>query len=99
MRKKPPHRISFQNRDDIIDLPNLIEVQIKSYDQFLQADTLPHERENFGLQEVFTELFPIRSYDEKTTLEYLSYTLGVPKRKNVFAEESPTVSHSRFVSV
>jgi DNA-directed RNA polymerase subunit beta len=79
MRKKPPHRISFQNREEIIDLPNLIEVQIKSYDQFLQADTLPHERENVGLQEVFTELFPIRSYDEKTTLEYLSYSLGVPK--------------------
>ena len=79
MRKKPPHRVSLQDRDEIIDLPNLIEVQIKSYDQFLQADVLPHERINMGLQEVFTELFPIRSYDEKTTLEFMSYSLGVPK--------------------
>ncbi|MGB7128664.1 MAG: DNA-directed RNA polymerase subunit beta [Candidatus Rhabdochlamydia sp.] len=79
MLKRPPHRVSFQDRKEIIDLPNLIEIQIKSYSQFLQADKLPHERENVGLQEVFTEIFPIKSYDEKTILEYISYTLGVPK--------------------
>jgi len=79
MLKKPPQRISFQEQREIIDLPNLIEIQEKSYRQFLQSDNLPHERENMGLQEVFTEIFPIRSYDEKTTLEYLSYSLGVPK--------------------
>ncbi|MFI0478944.1 MAG: hypothetical protein ACH349_07555, partial [Candidatus Rhabdochlamydia sp.] len=79
MLKRPPHRVSFQDRKEIIDLPNLIEIQIKSYSQFLQADKLPHERENIGLQEVFTEIFPIKSYDEKTILEYISYTLGVPK--------------------
>lgn len=71
--------MSFQDRKEIIDLPNLIEIQIKSYSQFLQADKLPNERENIGLQEVFTEIFPIKSYDEKTILEYISYTLGVPK--------------------
>lgn len=79
MLKRPPQRVSFKNREEIIDLPNLIEIQIKSYSQFLQADKLPHERENVGLQEVFTEIFPIKSYDEKTVLEYLSYHLGVPK--------------------
>ncbi|MCB1109378.1 MAG: DNA-directed RNA polymerase subunit beta [Chlamydiia bacterium] len=63
----------------MIDLPNLIEIQIKSFQQFLQADRLPHERENIGLEEVFQEIFPIKSYDEKTSLEYLSYNLGVPK--------------------
>ncbi len=79
MLKRPPQRVSFRGREEIIDLPNLIEIQIKSYDQFLQADKLPHERENVGLQEVFTEIFPIKSYDEKTILEFISYNLGVPK--------------------
>ncbi|MBX3719738.1 MAG: DNA-directed RNA polymerase subunit beta [Parachlamydiales bacterium] len=79
MLKRPPQRVSFRGREEIIDLPNLIEIQIKSYNQFLQADKMPHERENIGLQEVFTEIFPIKSYDEKTILEYLSYSLGVPK--------------------
>src|SRR5579872_2114839 len=79
MLKKPPKRVSFREREEIIDLPNLIEIQIKSYNQFLQSHLLPHERENIGLQEVFNEIFPIKSYDEKTVLEFLSYNLGVPK--------------------
>lgn len=79
MLKKPPKRVSFREREEIIDLPNLIEIQIKSYNQFLQSHLLPHEREIIGLQEIFTEIFPIKSYDEKTILEFLSYNLGVPK--------------------
>lgn len=79
MLKRPPRRVSFVEKKEIIDLPNLIEIQIKSYNQFLQANKFPDERENFGLQEVFTEIFPIKSYDEKTILEFLSYSLGVPK--------------------
>lgn len=79
MLKKSPKRVSFREREEIIDLPNLIEIQIKSYTQFLQSHLLPHERENLGLQEVFSEIFPIKSYDEKTVLEFLSYNLGVPK--------------------
>ena len=79
MLKRPPERVSFRGREEIIDLPNLIEIQIKSFRQFFQEDKLPHERENVGLEEVFREIFPIKSYDEKTVLEYLSYNLGVPK--------------------
>lgn len=79
MLKRPPQRLSSIEKEEIIDLPNLIEIQVKSYNQFLQADKFPDERENIGLQEVFTEIFPIKSYDEKTILEYLSYNLGVPK--------------------
>ncbi|MCF7852648.1 MAG: DNA-directed RNA polymerase subunit beta, partial [Simkaniaceae bacterium] len=79
MLKRPPRRVSFREHDEILDLPNLIEIQVKSYLQFLQADRLPHERENMGLEEVFKEIFPIKSYDEKIVLEYLSYNLGVPK--------------------
>lgn len=79
MLKRPPQRISFFDKKEIIDLPNLIEIQIKSYNQFLQANRFPDERENIGLQEVFNEMFPIKSYDEKTILEFISYNLGVPK--------------------
>lgn len=79
MLKRPPRRMSFNEKEEIIDLPNLIEIQVKSYNQFLQADKFSEERENVGLQEVFTEIFPIKSYDEKTILEFISYNLGVPK--------------------
>lgn len=79
MLKRPPQRKSFSDKKDIIDLPNLIEIQIKSYNQFLQVDKFPEERESVGLQEVFNEIFPIKSYDEKTILEFISYSLGVPK--------------------
>jgi DNA-directed RNA polymerase subunit beta len=79
MLKKPPKRVSYLNKKEIIDLPNLIEIQMKSFHEFLQADLLPHERENIGLQEVFNEIFPIKSYDEKTVLEFISYSLGIPK--------------------
>lgn len=79
MLKTPQKRVSFNAKEEIIDLPNLIEIQVKSYRDFLQKDVLSHERECQGLEEVFREIFPIKSYDEKTVIEYLSYSLGVPK--------------------
>lgn len=79
MLKRPPKRISFCKNEDIIDLPNLIEVQIKSYNQFLQINKFAEDREDIGLEEIFNEIFPIKSYDEKTVIEFLSYNLGVPK--------------------
>lgn len=79
MLKRPPQRVSFVDKKSIIDLPNLIEIQVKSYNQFLQLNKFADERENTGLQEVFSEIFPIKSYDEKTILEFISYNLGVPK--------------------
>lgn len=79
MLKRPPRRVSYVEKKEIIDLPNLIEIQVKSYNQFLQINRFPDERENIGLQEAFTEIFPIKSYDEKTILEFISYSLGVPK--------------------
>lgn len=79
MLKQAPVRIGFSERKEIIELPNLIEVQVKSYVQFLQANRLTAERENIGLQEVFNEVFPIGSFDEKVNVEFVSYSLGVPK--------------------
>lgn len=79
MLRKRPKRVSFQEKEEMLALPNLIEIQIKSFKKFLQIDKLPHERKCVGLEEVFQEIFPIKSYDEKTSLEYISYSLSVPK--------------------
>ncbi|MBI1883254.1 MAG: DNA-directed RNA polymerase subunit beta [Chlamydiae bacterium] len=61
------------------EFPNLIQIQTQSYKDFLQEDVLPEERANVGLHEVFSEVFPIKSYDENISLEYVGYSLGVPK--------------------
>src|SRR3990167_8108990 len=79
MTKLPPKRVSFQEQEEIIDLPNLIEIQVKSYREFLQSDKLPNQRESIGLEEVFQEIFPIKSFDEKVLVEYISYSLGASK--------------------
>ncbi len=50
MLRKPPKRVSFREHEEIIDLPNLIEIQIKSYKEFLQVDTVTGERDNLGLE-------------------------------------------------
>jgi DNA-directed RNA polymerase subunit beta len=57
----------------------LIEIQVNSYREFLQQDIPPSKRKNLGLQAVFTEVFPIESYDGKIVLGYDSYEIGDPK--------------------
>ncbi len=59
--------------------PNLIEVQLDSYIEFLQQDVAPSRRKMTGLQAVFKEVFPIQSYDEKVTLDFATYDIGEPK--------------------
>ena len=63
MLKRPPNRVSFKKREEIIVLPNLIEVQVRSYRDFLQAEKMPFERDGIGLEEVFREVFPVKSFD------------------------------------
>ncbi|MCB1195283.1 DNA-directed RNA polymerase subunit beta [bacterium] len=62
-----------------VDIPNLVEIQTKSYNDFLQIDVLPEKRKNQGLHAVFKEIFPIASYDESCILDFVNYSLGVPK--------------------
>jgi DNA-directed RNA polymerase subunit beta len=59
--------------------PNLIEIQLDSYLEFLQQDVSPAKRKETGLQAVFKEVFPIESYDEKVMLDFASYDIGEPK--------------------
>ena len=57
-----PERVDFSKIKTSIPIPNLIEVQKKSYERFLQMDLLPNEREDIGLQTVFNSVFPISDF-------------------------------------
>ncbi len=69
-------RLDFAKIQGSIQIPNLIEVQMKSYQRFLQMDLLPSEREDAGLQSVFTSVFPIRDFREMSQLEFVDYSIG-----------------------
>jgi DNA-directed RNA polymerase subunit beta len=72
-------RVSFAKIHEIIGIPNLIEIQQRSYEQFLQAQVPPQEREDTGLQGVFTSIFPISDYNDSASLEFVRYEFGDPK--------------------
>jgi DNA-directed RNA polymerase subunit beta len=70
---------SFAKIKEIISIPNLIEIQRRSFDQFLQMHVPPPAREEIGLQGVFTSIFPIFDYDDSASLEFVKYEFGSPK--------------------
>jgi len=72
-------RLSFAKIPEIMDLPDLIEIQKSSYGEFLQRNIEPEHREDKGLQAVFKEIFPITDFSETSSLEFVSYSLGTPK--------------------
>ena len=72
-------RKSFGRIQEVAPMPNLIEVQMSSYDQFLNSTTLEGERADVGLTEVFKSVFPIRDFSEKAQLEFVDYELEEPK--------------------
>ncbi|MCA9602984.1 MAG: hypothetical protein KC417_13210, partial [Myxococcales bacterium] len=72
-------RHSFGKIDRIIEIPNLIDIQKKSYEKFLQANVPPHERQDVGLQGVFRSVFPIRDFNGTSELVFVGYTLERPK--------------------
>src|SRR5438105_9115376 len=72
-------RRTFGRIKKIVEIPNLIDIQKRSYDEFLQADFAPERRADTGLQGVFKSVFPIKDFNETASLEFVSYTLGEPK--------------------
>ncbi len=72
-------RKSFGKIPLVTSLPNLVEVQKRSFDSFLQLKIDPEKRESIGLHAVFKSVFPIHDYTERATVDYVSYNLGVPK--------------------
>ncbi len=69
-------RLDFSKIQSTIQIPNLIEVQKKSYQRFLQMDQLPSEREDTGLQSVFTSVFPIQDFRGLSQLDFVDYSIG-----------------------
>ncbi|MBS0601665.1 MAG: DNA-directed RNA polymerase subunit beta [Proteobacteria bacterium] len=71
-------RKDFGKRPSILEVPYLLEIQIDSYREFLQADLPPEARREVGLHAAFRSVFPITSYSGNAQLEYVSYELGEP---------------------
>src|SRR5689334_15261666 len=69
-------RIEFSKINTTIPIPNLIEIQKKSYERFLQMNRLSSEREDVGLQSVFKSVFPISDFRENSSLEFIEYSIG-----------------------
>src|ERR1700749_3122800 len=69
-------RLDFAKIQGSIQIPNLIEVQMKSYQRFLQMDLLPSERDDGALQSVFTSVFQIKDFREMSQLEFVDYSIG-----------------------
>ena len=71
--------VSFAKLTEGLAPPDLVEVQKRSYLDFLQRDVQKNKRQNIGLQAAFLETFPIDSPDKTYRLDYVHYTLGKPK--------------------
>ncbi|MFP4673188.1 MAG: DNA-directed RNA polymerase subunit beta, partial [Opitutales bacterium] len=93
-------RINFGQLKEVIQPPNLIENQIDSFAEFLQLEKGPGERKPMGLEAVFSEVFPIESYDGRCNLEYVSYSVSSPTQtENDAIHEGATYSASLYVKL
>jgi DNA-directed RNA polymerase subunit beta len=76
--EKKRFRKSFGRQADKMAIPNLLDIQLKSYADFLKADSKPNINQNTGLHAAFSSVFPIQSFSGNARLEYVSYKLGEP---------------------
>ena len=72
-------RKSFAKIHSLIDIPNLIDIQKRSYDKFLQLGVDPQQREDSGLQAVFKRVFPIKDFNDTASLDFVKYEIDTPK--------------------
>ncbi|MDE2700611.1 MAG: hypothetical protein OXI23_17200, partial [Gemmatimonadota bacterium] len=72
-------RKSYGTLTSAIEMPNLLDIQLDSYDWFLQKDVPPGVREKQGLQAVFHGIFPITDAHNLYSLEFVDYSVGTPK--------------------
>jgi DNA-directed RNA polymerase subunit beta len=73
----PTPRLNFSKIPAVIEIPNLIEIQVKSFEYFLQGEVAPEKRNLQGLEEVFSDVFPISDLNINARLEYVGYEVGV----------------------
>ncbi len=82
MSNTPPKstvRKSFSKISSVLEMPNLLAVQVESFDEFLQKDVSPAERENKGIESAFHNVFPVEDSHGNYILEYKYYTIGEPR--------------------
>jgi DNA-directed RNA polymerase subunit beta len=72
-------RKDFSRIPTILEIPDLIEIQKRSYDTFLQKDLASDKRKDMGLQAAFRSVYPIYDFNETAMVDYLGYSLGEPK--------------------
>jgi DNA-directed RNA polymerase subunit beta len=77
--RKTIQRISFSKIPEVLELPDMLEVQLRSFDDFLQGDVAPNKRKSQGLQAVFNNIFPIIDNRETHILEFVEYYVEAPK--------------------
>ncbi|MCI0482273.1 MAG: DNA-directed RNA polymerase subunit beta, partial [Candidatus Dadabacteria bacterium] len=75
----PIKRISFATIEDPVKIPNLLEIQKKSYDDFFQHETLSQKREDKGLEYIFQSAFPIYDFNGDSYIEFVDYSIGFSK--------------------
>ena len=75
-KNKYVQRISFSRIFTPIDMPDLLDIQKRSYQYFLQIDHLPENRKNVGIEAAFRSIFPISDFKETAILDFVSYSLG-----------------------
>jgi len=78
-RLRPKEIRRFGSLRDPHMMPDLTEIQTRSYEAFLQYDVPPQKRTDTGIESVLREIFPIESYDKTLRLEYVRYELGKPR--------------------
>ncbi|HJT78132.1 MAG TPA: DNA-directed RNA polymerase subunit beta, partial [Gemmataceae bacterium] len=76
---KVKHFGRFGEAADRSEIPPLTDIQVRSYERFLQLDVAPEKRQPTGLEGVLREIFPIESYDKNLSLQYIKYELGKPR--------------------
>src|ERR671921_136932 len=72
-------QISFGKLEQGMDMPHLLDIQVRAFEALLQLDAAAHDREDIGLERVFKDLFPITDVHENFSLEFVRYSLGEPK--------------------
>ena len=80
-------RMSFGKIPPVVEIPDLLNVQIDSYNKFLQAEASPQRRKKYGLQQVFETNFPIMDARENFLLEFVEYYVEKPKYSVVECQE------------
>ena len=79
LKDRKPLRHQFGVLQDIADMPNLIEIQKSSYRQLLTSKTEDNQESHIGIHDALSSVFPIKDYQGRMTLKYISYKLDRPK--------------------